>query len=383
MTTAVSVRSAERRGLLLAFLVFGCFWGAWSAVLPAIRSQTHLSDGRLGLALGAVACAAVPVMPVAGRLVDRLGAGRALPATLLAFTVVLPAAGLAHSLATLVPALLLLGLATGALDVVANTAAAGWERVEADRLMSIAHGAFSVGVLVGSASAGLAREAGATPLPILLTVAALVLAVAASQPAYRKADLHEERGSRAGLSAVLLGIGLLTAGAFLCEDAIQSWSALHLERGLQAGPAVSGLGPGLFAGSMAAGRLASGLVRVREDVQFGTSAALLAGGVLLVALAPSAPYALVGLAIAGAGTSVLAPVLYSAVGARAAPGRQGADLARVSTLGYVGFVAGPPLVGAVSAASSLPVALGSLAVVAIALTIGGPMLLRPSGKMGA
>jgi MFS family permease len=377
------MRSAERRGLILAFGVFGVFWGAWAAALPAIRAQADLSDGQLGLALAAVAVCAVPVMPVAGRLVDRFGAGRALPATLLAFGLLVPLPGLAHGLGWLVLALALLGLATGALDVVANTATAAWERLEADRLMNLVHGAFSVGVLVGSASAGLAREAGAGPLPILLVVAVVVLATGLTQPAYRRADTHEQRGEGARLSLLLVGIGLLTAGAFLCEDAIQSWSALHLERGLHAPPAVSGLGPALFAGAMAAGRLAGGFVRVREDVLVGAAATLLTAGVLVVALAPSAPVALVGLVLAGAGTSVLAPVLYSAVGARAAPGRQGADLAKVTALGYVGFVAGPPLVGAVSAATSLPAALGGLALVGAALAVAGPLLLRPTGRRTA
>ncbi|MCW2584541.1 MAG: major facilitator superfamily transporter, partial [Frankiales bacterium] len=124
------MRSAERRGLILAFGVFGVFWGAWAAALPAIRAQANLSDGQLGLALAAVAVCAVPVMPVAGRLVDRFGAGRALPATLLAFGLLVPLPGLAHGLGWLVLALALLGLATGALDVVANTATAAWERLE-------------------------------------------------------------------------------------------------------------------------------------------------------------------------------------------------------------------------------------------------------------
>jgi hypothetical protein len=74
-------------------------------------------------------------------------------------------------------------------------------------------------------------------------------------------------------------------------------------------------------------------------------------------------------------------VLYSAVGEHAAPGRQGADLAAVSALGYAGFVAGPPLVGAISAATSLPVALGSLGGIGLALAITGPLLL--SGKMSS
>jgi MFS family permease len=369
--------SAERRGLLLAFLVFGAFWGAWSAALPAVRAQADVSDGQLGLALGAVAICAVPVMPVAGRLVDRFGARRALPATLLGFALVLPLPALAHGLGSLVALAALLGLATGALDVVANAAAAAWERLEDGRLMNLVHGAFSVGVLLGSASAGLAREAGAGPFPILLTVAAAVVATGLTQPAYRQADRSQTPGERVSLRPVLVGIGVLTAGAFLCEDAIQSWSALHLERGLHATPAVSGLGPALFAGAMAAGRLAGGLVKVRDDLLVGACATLLAVGVLVVALAPSATVALAGLVLAGAGTSVLAPVFYSAVGARAAPGRQGADLAKVTALGYVGFVAGPPLVGAVSAASSLPVALGGLALVGTALAVAGPLLLRP------
>jgi hypothetical protein len=74
-------------------------------------------------------------------------------------------------------------------------------------------------------------------------------------------------------------------------------------------------------------------------------------------------------------------VLYSAVGAHAAPGRQGADLAAVAVVGYVGFVAGPPLVGAISAATSLPIALGSLGGIGLLIAVTGPLLL--SGKMSA
>ena len=377
----------ERRGLLLAFVVFGAFWGAWAAVLPAIRQRAGVGDGQLGLALAAVALSAVPVMPVAGRLVDRLGARRMLPVSLVLFALVLPVAALAGSLPALVGALVLLGLATGALDITANTATAAWERLESGRLMSVGHGAFSVGVLVGSASAGVARQAGAGPLPVLGTVAVLVVIVGLTQPDYRRVDVDREpsTGHRSRLPAVLLGVGVLTAGAFLAEDAVQSWSALHLERGLGASPAVSGLGPAVFAGAMAVGRLAGGLVRWADHLVVAACGGALAAGVLVVALAPSPAVALGGLLLAGAGTSVLAPVLYSAVGARADAGRQGADLATISALGYAGFVAGPPLIGVISAASSLPFALGCIAVVGMAIAVGGPVLLRPhaAGKMPA
>lgn len=377
------MKARERRGLLLAFGVFGVFWGAWSATLPALRLQVGASDGELGLALAAIAVAAVPVMPVAGRMVDRFGARRMLPASLLVFALAVPMPALAHSLTGLVLAAALLGVATGALDLVANAATAAWERIEQDAAMSVVHGSFSVGVLVGASTAGLARDAGGTPRLIFPVVAVLVLVVGLTQPAYRTAERDAERSLRRRLPRVLVGIGLLVALAFLCEDAIQSWSALHLERGLGASPGVSGLGPGLFAGAMAVGRFAGGPLSRRHSPRrmLAVASAVLALGAFVVAAAPNAGTALAGLVVAGLGTSVLAPVLYSVVGSRAAQGRQGADLAAVSVLGYVGFVAGPPLVGAVSAASSLPTAIACLGGLGLVLAVTGPLLL--SGKMRA
>ncbi|MCW2708865.1 MAG: major facilitator superfamily transporter, partial [Frankiales bacterium] len=297
------LRRSEQRGLVLAFLVFGVFWGAWAASLPAIRHQVGASDGQLGLALAAIALSAVPVMPVAGRIVDRYGADRALPASMLLFAVTIPLPALAHSLGALVLALVLVGVGTGALDLIANAATAAWERVERGKLMSVVHAAFSAGVLVGSVSAGLAREGGASPLLILSGVAVVTALVGVAQPPYRQAPA-EEAAPKGRLPWFLVGVGLLTAGAFLCEDAIQSWSSLQLERGLDASPAISGLGPGLFAGSMAVGRLAGGAVanRIRDSVLLGAAAVTLAIGAVVVAVAGSPAIALVGLVVAGAGT---------------------------------------------------------------------------------
>jgi MFS family permease len=380
------VKATERRGLLVAFAVFGVFWGAWATTLPALRHQVGATDGRLGLALGSTAVAAIPVMPLAGRLVDRLGASRALPACLVGFGLVLPLGAFTHSVTALALSCALLGLATGALDVVANAAAAAWERLEQDKVMSLVHGGFSTGVLIGAVATGAARQAGAGPVPVLTAVAAVVVLVAILQPSYRKAGAPEAAATGAArrrVPAILIGIGLLTAAAFLCEDAIQSWSALHLERDLDAGPGIAGLGPGLFAGAMAIGRFAGSPLsrRYSDQRMLAGAGALLALGAFAVGMAPTTGLALVGFVVAGAGTSVLAPVLYSAVGNRAQPGSQGADLAIVSMLGYAGFVAGPPIVGGISAAASLPFALGCLGALGLLLAVLGPWML--SGKMRA
>ncbi len=378
---ADAARRRERRGLLCAFAAFGVFWGAWVVVLPDLRAQTGVSDGQLGLALAAVAVAALPAMPLAGRLMDRHGPTRLLPAALVVFGVsaVLPA--FATSLTTLVLALLAVGAATGALDVLLNTATAAWERLERRRVMAAAHGCFSLGLLLATVSTGVARDLGVGPLAVLACTAAALGAAAVSSPPYRRSP--EQATSAPGgrrLGPVLLALGVLIATSFLVEDAVQSWSALHLERTLDAPPWVAGLGPGLFAAAMAAGRFGAHAfaTAAHDALVVGGGATSLAVGVLVVALAPSAPVALVGMVVGGAGVSVLSPTMFSAVGARSAPGRQGADLALVSATGYLGFVLGPPAVGLLSSATSLPTALALVAVLAAGIAVCGPLLLRAS-----
>lgn len=377
----MSPRAAEKRGIVVGFAVFGAFWGSWAALLPAVKSQTGASDGGLGLALAVIALAALPAMLVGGRVVDRLGSARVLPATMLAFAFAAWLPALAHGLTPLLVGFVFLGLCSGAFDIAINAATAGWERLENDRLMAGGHAAFSAGVVVGSVGSGLAREHGTGPLPVLLVVAALVAIAAWRQPAYRspRGELPPSRRSRRP-APILLALGVLVGAAFLVEDALQSWSALHLERGLGASPAVGGLGPGLFAGSMAAGRLLAHVVARpgREHIVVGAGGLAAGIGAVLLALAPGQLTGLAALVLAGAGTSVLAPVLFSAIGQRSEPGREGADLSTASGLGYLGFLVGPPLVGAVSAATSLPVALGSLGLFGLLIAVAGPVvLLRP------
>jgi MFS family permease len=374
----VTARALERRGLLLAFAVFGLFWGAWAALLPAIKARVGLSDGELGLSLAAIAFAALPSMPVAGRLVDRLGAARMLRLSLLAFAVTTPLPALTRSAAVLIPCFVLIGLSTGFLDVVINTATAAWERIEGQRLMAACHGLFSAGTLVGSISTGFARNAGAGPGQVLPVVGVCVVAAAVVQPSYRRPPLPDEAPGKSRLGLVLLLIGALVSLSFLLEDAMQSWSALHLERDLHARPWVSGLGPGLFAAAMTAGRLGSHVLGKdsRDEVVLATGGSAVAAGALLLAVAPVPVVALIGVALAGAGCSVLAPTLFSAVGSRGAPGREGAALGAVSTLGYVGFLIGPPVIGVLSAATSLPIALGCLAVLGLLMAAAGPVVLR-------
>ncbi len=368
-TVAQEVATAPRKGPTLgAFLALGLFWGGWAAVLPSVQTATHTSKGTLGVALLFITLAAIPAMLfVAGPLVDRFGL-RAVTITTAAFAAATTLPGLATSLPGLIAALAVTGAATGAMDVAMNASAARIEAVTGKRLMPLAHGLFSVGVLLGAVAAGLARGAGSGREPILLAIAVLVgliaLWTATDSGPVSPPGARELRFSRA-----IVLIGLIGAAAFVVEGGIESWSALFLERQLHAQPAISGLGPGFYGAAMAAGRFFGQGTRLGDRTLLTGGAAVAAAGCLVAATAPSAPVALAGFVLGGLGVSLNAPIVFGAAGRRSA-----SALSTVTTLGYVGLLLGPPLIGGVAQASSLRVSFAVLAVVAAAALVAASRL---------
>src|SRR4029453_3171345 len=132
---------AGRVRVLGGFAAFGAFWGAWGATLPAIQSHAGVDDGQLGVALLCIGAGALASMRPAGPVVDRWGAP-ALPAPLAAFGAAAVLPGLATSMAALCAALLVLGAASGRVDVAINAEGVRSEAATRRPIMSLAHGTF-------------------------------------------------------------------------------------------------------------------------------------------------------------------------------------------------------------------------------------------------
>jgi MFS family permease len=323
------------------------------AVLPGIRAETGASEAGLGAALLCVAVGALPAMLAAGLAIDRFGSLVALSVVAYAGAFVLP--GLAGSVPQLALALVAVGAASGTLDVAANAAVASLEAETGRRLMQAAHALFSAGVVAGSVSGGLARDAGVSPRYVLLATAGAVALTAVANRGGPRRRAADPRPVRLVFTPLLVILGVLCAVAFVVESGIESWSALYLEDDLDASPAASGLGPASFAAAMAVGRLlGQGLGARIGDRTLVAGGALLAGlGVLVAAAAGTAPVALAGFAIGGAGISMAAPVFFGAPGYLAGTAERGGAVSTVTTISYLGFLAGPALMGAVGATLGL------------------------------
>jgi MFS family permease len=358
--------------LVAAFGAFGAFWGAWAALLPAIKTAVHGSDSGLGLAFLGTGLGALPAMVATGPVYDRWGERTLMP-VLAVFGLVSLLLGMVSSVEWLFAVLLLVGAMSGVVDVCINAAVSGWESESERRLMNLAHAAFSGSFLVASVAVGVARRAGADRTSVLIGICVVMGAAALLN---RRIPISPVAGSaRRSLrfDKVFLFIGGLCALAFVIEGGVESWSALHLERTLGAGPAVGGLGPGLFAAAMVTGRMSAHAIGARfTDARvLGLGGIVGAVGLVTAAVAPSVGWALAGFFLTGTGVAVAAPTLFGLSG-RVAPGPlRGSALSTVTTVAYLGFLVGPPVVGWIAGAVSLRFGLGCMAIVSFALAVLG------------
>jgi MFS family permease len=371
-----------RAAVTAVFLLNGVLFGSWAARIPALQDRLALGEGELGLALGAVAIGALVAMPVAGGVATRVGSARATRIGVAACCLVVAVVALAPSLGALVAATFLVGAANGWLDIAMNAQGTAVERRAGRLLLSSLHAAFSAGGLIGALTGALVAGAGvdARVHLALVGLAAAPLGVAATRHLLPDAA-HAAEGSPAFArpSRALLALGVLALCGLLAEGAAADWSGVYLQDVLGASAGVAPLAFAAFSATMTLGRLlgdrlAAALGPVRLLRACGTVGAAGLGGALLVAH-PAA--ALVGFAMLGAGLSVVVPLVFRA--AAQAPGLPpGPALAAVSTMGYTGFLAGPPVIGALAEVTSLPTALGLVAVLT-----GATVVLAGTTRQGA
>ncbi|MFJ6835510.1 MFS transporter [Streptomyces sp. NPDC091209] len=394
--TLVTDRAALRRGRTatsLLFLLFGTALGSWTSRIPSVKSRLGLSDGLLSLALLAFALGAIAGMMVLGRLVDRLGSTRVMVPTALLEGLLLVPLAYVPDLAGLILALFLFGLVHGTLNIAMNANAIKVQRACGRPIMSSFHAVYSIGGFLGSAVGGLfARQdlsAGATFISVGAAVFLMALwATAWALPTEPASAGPQDAPAKASGSSVIRSpelwfLGALAMCALVGEGTAADWSAVYLHEDLGSSPGFAAAAFAAFSVAMTTGRLLGD----RLTARFGPVALVRGCGVLAsvgmtAALAVGQPWAgVAGFACLGAGMSCIAPQVYSAAGQRD-PARAGAALSLVVSLGYVGFLVGPLVIGSVSTLVGLPLALGLPALLVFFVALGAPAL-RPAKQTPA
>ncbi len=341
--------------------------------IAEIRARLGLSEGELGLALLMLAIGALVAMPVTGGLITRHGSRTLTSMTVVLLGIGLPLIAFAGGFVVLGLAFLFYGAATGALDVSMNAQGVAVERAYRRPIMSSFHGMFSIGAMAGAGVTGLLAGVGVAIVPQFLAIAVLTvllgpLATRMMLPASADAGGRGEGFVLPGRS--LVALGAIAFCALLGEGSIGDWSAVYLDQSLGADTRVAAAAFAVFSLTMALGRFTGDRIVGR----FGGGAVVCGGGALAALglgatlLIGRPEVAVLGFGLVGAGLSCIFPVTLSA--AARTPGMSaGSAIAGVCTIGYLGFLIGPPTIGGLAELTSLPVALG-LVVLLLMLIVG-------------
>jgi MFS family permease len=364
---------SARVAVALLFLMHGGLVGSWAPHIPLAKAELGVGPGLFGWLLLAMALGGVVAMPLAGAAINRFGSAVICRATGVAMVLGLALPTAAETPMGLAAGLFVFGAALGALDVAMNAHAVAVETRLGRPVMSSFHGWYSAGAAAGAAGGGLAVAwlGAAVHVALALAVAFAMLAVAWRRLLPAATDRGLSAAHFGWPTRATLGLGALCFLALLIEGAALDWSAIHLREVAGADVSVAALGFSGFAAGMAVTRFLGDALRARLGpvVLVRASALGVALGLAGWLLAPSPWLAVPALLLAGLGLGNVVPVLFSGAGL-AEPQAPGRGIAAVTTMGYAGFLLGPPLVGAVAELTGLGAALGLTVLASVVLVAG-------------
>ncbi|WP_280265842.1 MFS transporter [Nocardia wallacei] len=376
-TLAPPVRRA-RAAVFAVFGLNGFVASMWVVHIPAITGRTGVSHATLGIFILLMAVSAIAGMQAAGPLADRFGSRTLVAAAACWLSLSILGPGLATGPLQLVVALIVFGFGNGAMDVSMNAQAVLVEREYPRPIMSAFHALFSCGGLAGSLAGAAAMHIGWSLLTTLSVAAACGLAVAAasvprllprvedSTAAAVAADAETaadgsptEKAERPRSSSrKVFALAAIAFALLMTEGVANDWSALQLREHLGANEATAALAFGAFSTTMTVGRFGADRVSGRFGpvavVRWGSLLAAL--GLVLIITSMWIPLTLFGWALLGIGLAGGVPQIFSAAG-NLGTATAATDMSRVFGLGYLGFLAGPSVIGWLSKPTSLTTAL--------------------------
>lgn len=339
----------------IAFFISGFATATWAVLVPFAKSNTAVNDAMLGTLLLCLGMGALIAMPLTGILTSRYGCRRVIVSSVAIVIISLPLLATINNAWLLSIALLIFGVGIGVTDCAMNIQAIIVERQASKALMSGFHGMYSVGGIAGAGVMTLFLTLGlsafsATLLVVLIVAGLMLISIKGLLPWANPSSgpaLAVPRG-------VVLLIGIICFAVFLAEGTVLDWSAVFLTEVRGMPENLGGLGFAFFSVAMTVVRLSGDRMMTRFGfipLVFG-GAILAAIGFCLVIFVPAWTLSLLGYVLVGAGCANIVPAMFSAVG-RQQIMPQSVAVPAITTMGYLGVLAGPALIGYVAHLSSL------------------------------
>jgi MFS family permease len=368
-------RYRARRAISIVFFINGMTLAAWISRIPTITDRLDLSNAQVGMSLMAIAGGALVAFPLSGKRISTHSSRNALTIFSCILIGALPFIGLATNLWMLIPILFCLGFGNGGMDVAMNAQGVEVERFYGRPILSTLHGFYSLGAFAGAGLGAIAAGISLHPFPHFIISAVL----AAIGLRYVQTTLVDDAPDHRALEAeptfafpprALWFLGAVVLAAAVGEGAMADWGGLYLKNHLDTSGSTAAFGFAMFSLAMLLGRF-SGDVMVAKFgpinvVRYG---GLAAGAGLAAGVLVDRPWsAIVGYCAVGFGLAAAFPLVFRAA-AHHPTIAQGRAVAAVATIGYTGFLAGPPILGWIAEWTSLRVLMIAVAVLCVVCAV--------------
>ncbi len=355
------------------FFLQGLCFATWASRIPSIQQQLNLSEAMLGLILFAIPVGSLISLVFSGALVTRFGSKKIASYALLLYSLFLPIIGFAQTPVLLILALVLFGIAGNMANIAINTQAVHLEARYGRNIMASFHGLWS---LAGFFAAGIGTfmiSSGMVPLTHFIIIAMVLVTGVALSFQYLLPD-EQRPAEKTPLfvrpDKTLLTLGILAFCCMICEGAMFDWSGIYFQKVVQAEKEWIGAGYTAFMSAMATGRFVADWVANRLQFRrtIFLSGLLIAAGLSLAVLLPVLATAIIGFILVGFGVSSVIPLVYSEAG-KARSASAGMALTAVSSIGFLGFLMGPPLIGLLAGAFNLRLSFAFIALMGLLITL--------------
>ncbi len=380
LTLSLPLNRVYRIAVSVFFFIAGFVFASWASRIPDIKNALHLSDAGLGSVLLALPAGLLTGLPLAGFLVSKYGSKVIMIVAAMLYPGVLLFLGLAASPLQLIIALFMFGFCGNLFNISINTQGVGVEAMYGRSIMASFHGLWSLAGFTGAAFSTVMIAFKLTPFLhfCIIFIAAIFLIVSSYKHALPQDTGNNQQPLFAKPDSAILKLGLIAFGSLVCEGTMFDWSGVYFQKVLQVPASLRTVGYIAFMSSMAGGRFVADWLVTKFGVKtmLQLSGIIISIGLLTAVIFPFIVPATIGFLLVGFGVSSVVPITYGLAG-KSTTMSPGIALSALSTIGFLGFLLGPPLIGFIAQAAGLRWSFTVIAFIGLSTTV-----LATKVKMG-
>jgi MFS family permease len=355
------------------FFMQGLCFATWASRIPSIQQQLKISDTMLGLILFAIPLGSVLSLVFSGALVAKFGSKKVAANALLLYSLFLPIIGFSNNPVLLCASLVGFGMAGNFSNIAINTQAVYAEAKYGKNIMASFHGLWSLAGFIGAGVGSYMIGNGIVPLTHFVLISTVIVAGVAI--IFQNLLPDQEQAGNASKFFIkpdktLLKLGVLAFCCMICEGAMFDWSGIYFQKVVKADKSWAGAGFTAFMCAMATGRFVADWVanqlKFRQTIFL--SGLLIVCGLCVAIGFPFVGTAILGFMLVGFGVSSVIPLVYSEAG-KSKTVSPGMALTAVSSIGFLGFLIGPPVIGVLAGAVSLRLSFTLVALMGLLIMI--------------